>query len=215
MQTTLKDILLDIQVNVDMTTEDWDDEDTIGRIRLVNEAIRRWGRENVTRWEELFDTVELGEVGEDTTSFPLPDNYKLLEAVLNEEGELLSIKKSSKSGKSGRYFYVTGNAKDGHKLNLGWKPESDDKLFGAKIRAKIYTAPTLLKDPDDVPQMSEPDYIVNWVSAEVLMDDDMNKFSIFSGKADNDLANMREVNIQITEGEAENVADDDDFGFGV
>ena len=216
MSTTLEDILKEVQANVDRSTDpiDWSDEDTLVRIELVNRAIRSWGLDNVTRWDELTDNYVLGTVQEGTTSFSLNDDHQYLEAVVDGSGSTIEVKTIREAIKPGRYVYVSGNKADGFELNLGWTPTSEDALIGKEIRAIGYREPVELGKPTDIPEMRDPGFITAYVSSELMIDDDTAQFSKYAADAATKLANMRDLQAQLANGQTSSAFEDYSTGLG-
>lgn len=208
----LEDILMAIQANVDRSNDDldWDDEDVMVRIAIANRGLRQWARDNTTEWQELLEPVVIGTIASGSTSFSLEENYHLLKGVyLDDTGEPVEVRRVNEATRSGRYVYVSGNKKDGYQLNLGWVVEEGDRWIGKKLRVIYYKDVEKLKKAKDVPEMSDPDYLVAYVTSELMIDDDTTQYSKYTNDATTALANMRQRNDRLADTEESNVMDDD------
>lgn len=217
MKKTQRELLEDIQVAIDLTNDpiDLNDDEVLTRKNLINKGIRRWGSDNVTRWNELYNNSLLeSPIEPRKTDYKLPGDYYLLDAVYDESGSPIEVRSIRHATSIDRYVYVEGNTRDGYILKLGWVPEDDDKLIGQKLRVLHYRHPKELDNEDDIPEMSNPDFLVAFVSSEVSIDDDLNKYTKFMNDAQNYLANMRSVNNQIAQNQQDKVQDDDNLAFG-
>ena len=206
---TLEDILMGVQVNIDQSNDpiDWDDDDTKVRINLINRGIRTWAADNVTRWQELYQTEEIGTITQNSTEFSLPDDFVLLEAVWLD-GDRVEVREPQYAKDNGLYVFVTGNKIDGYNLNLGWKVDEKDAQLGKNIKVLYYREPVQLVKHKDVPEMSDPNYLIAYASAEAMVSDDLNIYTKFTSDAQVLLANMRERNLQIAQGQEDSVFDD-------
>lgn len=206
---TLEDILMGVQVNVDQSVDpiDWSDDDTKTRINLINRGIRTWANDNVTRWQELYQTEEIGNISVGSAEFSLPDDFVLLEAVWIG-GNRVEVREPQDAKDNGLYVFVTGNKVDGYNLNLGWTVAANDAHIGKAIKVLYYREPTELVKHKDIPEMSDPNYLIAYASAEAMVSDDLNMYSKFTGDAQVFLANMRERNLQMAQGQNDSVFDD-------
>jgi hypothetical protein len=71
-----------------------------------------------------------------------------------------------------------------------------------------------LADAGDVPEMSDPQFLVAYATSELMIDDDINQFSKYSNDALLILANMRQVNERLAQGQEMSAFDDFSEGLG-
>jgi hypothetical protein len=207
---------MEVQANVDRSSDDieWDDEDTLIRVQLVNRGIRTWAKDNGTEWVELASPHQDFTIQTGTTSFGLDDEFEFLDGVFDSQGYSLEVKGARQATRPGQYFYLTGNKSDGYQLNLGWTPNDKDNLVGTTIRVLSYREPVELKRPTDIPEMSDPGYLVAYVTAELMIDDDTTQYTKYSNDAAIRLANMRQLNSRLSQGQHESALDDSDLVVG-
>lgn len=189
---------------------------------IGNLAIPTWENERGTLWNELWVPVPNGgtiQVG--TTSFDLPSDFKFIgdgsiwitypnSTASNPQVQSRAVKMLPELSLNPRTdkpeFYVTGNAVNGYQLLLGWVPEASSAEVGATISYRYYkhaniptydTAGNII-DLNDVPEMSDPNFIIYKVSAQVsannfnsilyqIMEDKAN-YSLLMMRAANDMA---------------------------
>jgi hypothetical protein len=210
----LEEILMAVQAAVDGSVDsiDWSDDDTLTRKNIVNKGIRRWAHDNATRWQELAENVTLGSVRAGQTTFSLPGDYFMLDGVFWPNGDKLPIRNIRQATDEGRYGFVSGNVRDGFTLNLGWTPSLGPEV-GQNLRLLYYREPRILNKPGDVPEMSDPNFLVAYTASEVNIGDDTTMYAKFNGDALNYLANMRDINSQIAQGQ-EFYIEDESGGLG-
>lgn len=148
-----------------------DDEYTIG-LRLANEAINRWSSYDGVFWRELFDTFQGSGDGTtattDVTTYDAPGDMrqaggvvKIVDSNNNTLRTYPIIEPPEAQFKidRGRYAYFTGDPNNGFTLNLN--PAPDSAINGMNIDFVYYKTPTLLTTGSDVPEMSNPYFIVH------------------------------------------------------
>ncbi len=154
-----------------------EDEFTVG-IRLANEAISRWANFDGTYWKELYDTNQNSGTGAQTISsgtstYAAPDDFqeaggfvRLLDSDNKEVAryEILDPQQVQFSNTNLNYCYFTGNQSDGYTLNLN--PIPGDEEDGKSIEYVYYKKPTYIESATDIPQMSNPYFIVHRMLAQ-------------------------------------------------
>lgn len=179
---TLEDILKEVQVKLEISADeiDWDDDETKARVTLANSAIISWATAKNTPWLELqrlFETDEI-EAGNEN-EFRLPKDLRNIEQMRWSDGGSEAIKRIGEALATGG-CYIEGNARIGRKLKLADSLAVDNPKIGQTLKL-VYTAyPKLLKNPEDIPEMTDPSFIVDYVCASVATDDDPSKYSVFS-----------------------------------
>ena len=153
-----------------------DDEFTVG-MRMANEAIARWAHFDGTYWKELYDTNQNSGTGTQTitagdTTYTAPEDFqeaggfvKILDGT-DEIARYPIIEPSEEQfqGAVGKYCYFTGNQSDGYTLNLNPAPTTE--LDGLDIDYVYYKKPTFIESATDVPQMTNPYFIVHRMLAQ-------------------------------------------------
>lgn len=171
---TLQDILDEIYVAVDNdpTNSTTVDDEQTSRIRLCNMAIKAWESEDVY-WDELWSTYTHGATVSGATTYTISasdfrSEGSYVKFSLNGADTYLEIVKPEDGFKyalsGSKACYITGNPSAGWTLNLTWTPVSGDGFYGATISLNYYKAATKLSATTDKPEMSDPSYIVDFVS---------------------------------------------------
>lgn len=194
----VRQILDAIHVKYEQATDSptLQDDDGAIRLSLLQESVRRWAKDDTTRWLELFELYELGPVEVGTRDYLIGADFNLGDAVFLEgEDKPLDVKAVHQlTGKGGRFVTILGNKRAGYKVRLGWSPASDSQEIGKKIVVRAYREPFIPTELDHVLEMSDPQFAINYVTAELFVNDDTNMFAKFNNDALRDLANMRQRN---------------------
>lgn len=181
-----------------------DDEYQIIR-RFANRAIRTWANEKEIQWNELWVTETSGgtiNAGNKTYSIST-DEFRALGGFITlvngTQFKKIPVVKATEaqlsSGQDKYAVYLTGNRKDGFELNLLWTPVADDGITGSTIQYDYFKYPSTLEKGSDVPDMSEPEYIVAYCNAKLFnLKRDANSYSAELAEAQNHLLNMRLAN---------------------
>lgn len=219
MNMDLDDILMQIQVTLDYTSDliDYNDDDVKSRIALINAGIERWASDNMTEWNELTTNITTENITANAgQTFALDDDFNgLLDGVYDKDGNAIKVEKLRNAVYTGRYVYVSGNKADGYILNLGWTPKEEDKLVGTQLHIVYTRSPALVRKAKDIPEMARPMYLVYYVCAAIALDDDMSKYSVFENEKLLALANMREINSRVAKGEIETTEEDSCYYEGI
>lgn len=150
-----------------------DDEYAIG-LRFANNAIRRWASFDNTYWKELFTTAVTENEAQTTTAgvdtYDMPSNYRaiggyvrLLDAdgVVKRKIPLVDPQEGQFLGDSSDYCWVSGDPNNGAVLRFNVAPIAS----GETIEFDYYKSPTLLTTGSSVPEMYDPDFIVDHMLA--------------------------------------------------
>jgi hypothetical protein len=213
----LEQILQNVESQLDIATGNikWDDDETLARINLANTAIRTWASSNSTRWNELYTVVETVPLEVGANEFEVADDFMLLDAVvMASSGRELEIRDLRNSHRPSNYVTLSGNRLTGYKLKYGRELEAGDNMVGEKLKLYYYRAAKELNNPADIPEMSDPSFIVDYVSAAVSSDDDQSKFSIFASAYTQKLKDMIVKNNQLPQGQYESALDDSNMAIG-
>lgn len=172
---SVQDLMDEIYVAVDndpTNSTNVDDEWT-ARLRLINMAIKAWEREDVL-WNELWSTYTHGTTITAAqayviaaTDFRFPGSYMQFSLNgANNYVEIVQPEEAIKYSLSGtKAVYLTGNPSVGWTINLTWIPTSGDVYFGSTMSFNYYKSATrMTTTTTDKPEMSDPSYIVNYVS---------------------------------------------------
>lgn len=190
-------------------------------VNMVNTlAIPVWENERGVLWDELwvdqkdFFTIAAAS-GTTPVDIPLPSDFKFMfDGVIwvTYPGSTATgmRKRSFKLKKLAEWalnplnnqpeFYFWGNPVNGYFLRLGWLPQTGDAEIGGTVSFRYYKFANLaqidstnvLLNPNDTPEMSDPNFIVYKVSAQVSANNfNMNLYQIMEDKANYSLLQMR------------------------
>lgn len=193
-------------VNNDADTPDTTDDEWSTRLNLINQSIGKWDAQDV-QWDELWKTYTHGSVvaaGTLTYTLTMTDMRTpadLVKLTLNSVDSYYPIVDEEAyyaMRQEEKVVYFTGSNKDGWVLNLGWTPATGDGTVGATISFPYYKYATRLSSTPDVPEMSDPNYIIYDVAAaKSLMEGNNDQFSIYSTEA-NDCMDRMKINNEAT-----------------
>lgn len=212
---TVKDICDAIHVAYEQATDTpaISDDDGVMRINLINKGIRRWATEDGVRWRELDvlnaigPTVVAGQVVYPITQTDFKELGSKLRLIKtdgslqkysivtteyytqNMDGNGLVLDSEGKPA-----VCITGNPAVGYTINLGWIPNTNDGTVGGVMYFDYYKYANKVSLMTDIPEMSNPNFLIAYAVAELFVNDDVNLYTKFNGDALNDLSNMRVVN---------------------
>lgn len=140
---------------------------------LANEAINRWANYENTLWKELFDTAQIDKTGalvvkQNTLQYAAPTNMRMAGGfvrIFDSNGAtirripIVQPQDVQFQGDTTSYCWFEGDPNNGFVLNLN--PDPDNVIIGKSMDYTYYKTPNLLAAPDDVPQMSQPYFIVH------------------------------------------------------
>lgn len=183
---------------------------------INNLAIPTWENERGTLWNELWVDVKDYSVGGFTTLQPgqgdiaLPTAFKFIGGGyirLKMPGSTSSnpiiqtlpvrmlpeIELDPKQNK--REFFIYGNPSTGYFIKLGWIVQTGAAEVGATLNFRYYKFANSMVNLTDIPEMSDPNFIIYKVSAQVSANNfNMNLYQIMEDKANYSLLNMRMAN---------------------
>lgn len=151
---------------------DTDDEFTIF-VGLANEAINRWANYDNTFWKELYSTNQIDGTGDSVlvagqTEYSGPTNMRVAggyvrifdnNGVTKQRIKILEPQDAQFQSDLARYAYFIGDPNNGFTLVLN--PASDTSTAGLNFDYVYYKTPDLLTNSNDVPQMSQPYFIIH------------------------------------------------------
>lgn len=174
--------------------------------QLIADAILTWENERDVLWDELWlDMPNVTTISSSTATIDLEDDFKFIggafirlalpgggiiwrpvkmlrERVLNPQNTI-------------HEFYVQGNPSEGYQLLLGWNVGESDAELGAQVSYCYYKTATQLVRDNDIPEMSDPRYIVYNVAATVAgLNYNWNLNAALEAKAADAMTNMRTGN---------------------
>lgn len=184
---------------------------------INNLAIPTWENERGTLWNELWVnqpnafTIQAQAASSTTPqSFSLPDDFKFMydgmiwvtypgSTSAAPNVRVFKLRMLPEMALNPRNtlpeFYVIGNNVNGFQLQLGWFPQAGAAEVGATISYRYYKYATKLSNATDVPEMSDPNFIIYKVSAQVSANNyNMNLYQIMEDKANYSLLQMRMAN---------------------
>lgn len=213
------DILTKAHYEYEQSTDDvpaLDSDDGVLRLELLHKGIKRWARDNGTRWDELYSITTIGPIVNADAEYDLPADYYMPEAFyLQGDSSPMEVRKPRQvTGVESRFVYVLGNKSDGYKLKLGWTPATGDSEVGKTITAVYLREPVLPTLGTAKPEMSDYHFLISYIVAELFLNDDTELFAKHNKDALNLLANMRERNDQITRGEEQDQDNEEGAPFG-
>jgi hypothetical protein len=195
---------------------------------IGNYAIPEWENERGVLWNELWiDQPNYATIVVSQPDIPLPSDFKFIGGGFVR----LTYAGSTPASPQIRAFpvkmlpeielnplqnlpewYIYGNIQTGFFLRCGWVPKTGAAEIGAKLSFRYYAyasvpqlnAASLLLNPSDVPQMSDPNFIIYKVSALVSA----NNFNIQLYQIQEDKANYRLKNMVMANSMASNFMDD-------
>jgi len=180
--------------------------------QLINNlAIPTWENERGTLWNELWvDESNFATVVASQPDIPLPFDFKFIgggfirltftgSTATNPQIRTYPVKMLPEIELNPRQnkpeWYVYGNAANGFFLKCGWIPQVGAAEIGATISFRYYKYASTLVALTDVPEMSDPNFIIYKVSAQVSANNyNMNLYQIMEDKANYSLLNMRMAN---------------------
>lgn len=225
---TVKDILDSVHIAYEQATDtpSISEDDGAIRLNLLQKGVRRWGKDNTTRWDELFTVATIGPIiaGQQEYNIDDPDDpdapgLNLPEAVfLQGSSRPMEVHAPQQiTGVDGHFVTFLGNGRTGHKLRLGWTPSDTDQETGKTLTVLFYREPFVPTGLTDRVEMSDPEYLVAYITGELFVNDDTNMYAKFNGDALNSLDNMRQRNGQVALGQSngiESQSGDDNMGIG-
>jgi hypothetical protein len=218
---TLQDLMDEINTNVsndsDTPTSANDSDEWNTRLNLIYTAIRLWGNSKDVFWNELWKTYISVTTLSGTTTYVLSDltDYRLLppkallRITLNGSTGYVRLIKPQEAqayvNSGNKAAYITGSQKAGFTLNLTWTPAAGDGTFGGTFAFDYYKFPFKPTATTDKLEMSDPNYIVFYVSAmKALLESQNNKYAVFDAQAEDCMDNMVIMNDLSGDGLVEN-----------
>ena len=163
---------------VDATTPASTDDDYLLRRRLINIAINRWEKNMGILWNELWTNTTLNSTGAvltlstTTTIYAAPDAFVFAGGFVRitdgtDTLSTIAVIKPEEAQINTTHLaaYFTGNPKTGYDLNLTQEP--GDSLNGKILEYDYYKMASASTLTTDIPEMSDPYYIVYAVVAEL------------------------------------------------
>lgn len=204
------------------------DDDGKIRIGIINKGIARWEFEDGVRWRELYLFNQKGSaITANNQAYPFaPTDFRELGGrirFLRSDGSRFYIATVDQSRyaqhitENLQVAMVSGNPAIGYQLNLGWVPQANDGTTGAVPYYDYYKYANYMNAVTDVPEMSNPWYLVDYLTAELFANDDVNLYEKFSSDASAKLSNMREENESLpsySSAATEDQVGDNTYAFG-
>jgi len=186
-------------------------------LNLANTAIRTWDRADGTLWQELFTTAtQEGEtitLASGTSQYDGPSNMRIpAKGFRVGSSPLATITAGDALNVSSQasVAYWTGGANKGWTLNINGYNGSYD---GQVVDFTYYKKPTLMTGANSVPEMSDPNYIVQKMVA-LRSSNERNGFVFQTADRDATLA-LQNMVLENSQGPNElNFLNDGTPGFG-
>lgn len=186
---------------------------------IANLAIPTWENERNVLWNELWtDVSSYATIVVNQPDIALPADFKFIgggyirltypgSTTSNPQIRPFPVKMLPEIELNPRQnrpeWYVYGNIQTGFFLKCGWKPQTGASEIGATISFRYYayaqvpllSSTSTLSNPNDVPQMSDPNFIIYKVSAMVSANNfNVQLYQIQEDKANYSLKNMIQAN---------------------
>ena len=188
--TSVQDLMDMIYVAVDndpTSSTDSTQDEYVARLRLCNMAISTWESQDVI-WRELWTTYTHPTpvvVTAQTYTLTITD-YRgydgsflmFTDPVSNNIAviDIIKVNQVQPAVLSGaRKAYITGNPRTGFIINFTFPLIAGDQLIGRTMSLQYYKSATKITVATDIIEMSDPFFIVNWVSG---------KKNLFNGRTD-------------------------------
>lgn len=179
------------------------DDEWATRLYLIYQAIGNWEGQDV-QWRELWKTyTHASTVAASDTDYTIantdfkmpPGGFVRLTLTNTSYIPVISPEEYQSYGGEAKVCWFTGNNIDGWVLNLGWTPVAGDGTVGATIKFDYYKMANRPTGVSEKFEMSDPNYIIYWVSAQkALLESQNNKFSAYNTMAQDCMDRMRVAN---------------------
>lgn len=184
----------------DIETPSSGDDDYTLRLGLENAAINRWENEDGMLWNELWVKVQDAADGDKTTdgsasSFDCPSDFKFPGSYVRVGSTYYTVIPQEKvpqyTTTTEKVCYFTGNPQNGYDLNFLTAPDSDTLYY------EYYKTADSLSDTTDIPEMSDPYFIVYFVVSRLFELDGQTKNAMKAfQEAEARLVQMKTRNMQ-------------------
>jgi hypothetical protein len=178
--------------------------DWLIRLNHINRIIHEWSSQKGVEWNQLWTTGNPtpSVIANADTTYPLPADYKRMGGYIrivlpNGSKQPIKVIKQMAAQKAiangEQKVYVTGKP-GSYVLNLTWTPVTGDAYTGSTIEFDYYKYPLALSSAADVPEMSDPFYIVESVTAKLFQTQSPTNYNIHNNMAIDLLQQMMEEN---------------------
>ena len=205
-QTAIQGLINLYVANNPVAPDTTDTEWTINN-SLSNQAITTWENEREVNWKELWvGNYSLGTVASATTSFPLPDDFKVeggFVRFINSSGNVKripfvganTINNINLAERNPEVVYRTGTPGN-YVLNLGSSPATATWAIGNTVKLDYYRFADKLSAAVDAPDMSDPMFIVWFVTAQrKLSVGEDSQYTVYNNMALESLRMMKVSNV--------------------
>lgn len=174
------------------------------RLSHINNAIAYWDAQKAVEWNELWN------VGNSTasiitasiTQYSMPTDFNYMGGYIrlvlaNGSKKAIPIIQSERAqsyiNQSQYGAYISGKP-GSYKLNLLWNPLVGDTYTGSTIEFDYYKYPLAMSAPTDVPEMSNPWFIVHFVTAKLFQTQSPTNYNIHNNLSVDMLNQMMQAN---------------------
>ncbi len=180
-----------------------DEEDYPLRTTFINHYIREWEQFDGVKWRELYDYQSGAVFDANISAYECQQSFRRLAGkvkLVKSDGTKLvvpvySIERLDDDDLPETYCWVSGRP-GAYNLNFFGVPA---EWVGAEIQHRFRRWATKLANPDDVPDMSNPNYLVKMLAARLfLLSRNTTQYKVNNDDAQDDLSAMITFN---TEGE--------------
>jgi hypothetical protein len=210
-QMTLQTLQDNIAVQYTNSTDTpvFNDDDWNLRTALINSAISYWESQENVEWNQLWTNggTTPTTVTASTTSYALPTSFRkcgdyvriILPSGSKATIELIDPKdRDTYINTPTNKAYITGKP-GAYVLNTLWTPATGDAYTGGTWDIDYYKYATSLSAASDIPDMSNPMFIVHYVVAKLFQTQSPTNYTIHNNLAIDALENMMSSDISHTE----------------
>lgn len=178
--------------------------DWLVRANLIGSAIAYWGSQKAVEWNELWTTGNTtpSVVTASTRTYAMPADFNYMGGYVrlvlaNGSKKAICVVQAetaqTKLNQSLYQVYITGKP-GSYILNLMWNPTIGDTYTGATIEFDYYKYPLILAGASDVPEMSNPWFIVHYVTAKLFQTQSPTNYNIHNNLSIDLMQQMMEAN---------------------
>jgi hypothetical protein len=178
--------------------------DWLIRLNHINRCIAQWAAQKAVEWNELWTTgtTTPSIITTSTTSYALPADFNriggYIRLVLSNGSKqpikIIQAEEAAQAIADGlQKVYITGKP-GSYILKLTWTPTASDVFTGSTVEFDYYKYPLVLSSASDVPEMSDPYYIVEFVTAKLFQTQSPTNYNIHNNMAIDLMSQMMEGN---------------------
>jgi len=178
--------------------------DWLVRLSHINNAISYWSAQKAVEWNELWLTGGTipTVIAAGVTSYALPADFNYMGGFIRlvQPNGTKSTIPIIQAEEAQRYVnqninkvYITGKP-GSYILRTLWVPTALDVYTGSTLEYDYYKYPLALSAPSDVPEMSNPWFIVHFVTAKLFQTQSPTNYNIHNNLSVDLMNQMMEAN---------------------